>query len=72
MLKRINIEDPNEEPKEESPKEESSKEQSKVPTWLTNIIQKLKDNKKIVIGVAIGILLLGKVSISAIIENLNL
>ena len=68
MLKRINIEDPKEELKEESLKEETSKEASKVPTWLTNFIQKLKDNKKIVIGVAIGILLLGKAFSSLVIS----
>ena len=75
MLKRINIEDPKEELKEESPKEKTSKEASKVPTWFANFIQKLKENKKIVIGVAIGILLLRfsfKVSISVIIETFSL
>ena len=59
MLKRINIEDPQEDPKEES-------KQSKVPSWITNFIQKLKDNKKIVIGVSIGILFLGKAFNSAV------
>ena len=52
MLKRINIEEPKEETKN-----------SKMPLCMTQLIQKLKDNKKIVIGVSIGIILLGKVSI---------
>ena len=55
MLRRINIEDPKEESK-----------QSKVPSWITNFIQKLKDNKKIVIGVSIGVLFLGKAFNSAV------
>ena len=52
MLKRINIEEPKEE-----------KKNSKMPLCMTQFIKKLKDNHKIVIGVSIGIILLGKVSI---------
>ena len=52
MLKRINIEEPKEETKN-----------SKIPLCMTQLIQKLNDNKKIVIGVSIGIIFLGKASI---------
>lgn len=52
MLKRINIEEPKEEAKK-----------SKIPLCITELIQKLKDNKKIVIGVSICIIFLGKASI---------
>ena len=52
MLKRINIEEPKEETKN-----------SKMPLCMAQLIQKLKDNKKIVMGVSIGIILLGKVLI---------
>ena len=52
MLKRINIE----EPKEET-------EKSKIPLCFTGLLHKLKENKKIVIGVSIGIIFLGKASI---------
>ena len=52
MLKRINIEEPKEETKN-----------SKMPLCITELLQKLKDNKKIVIGVVIGIMFLGKASI---------
>ena len=51
MLKRINIEEPKEEAKK-----------SKIPLCIPEFIQKLKDNKKIVIGVSIGIIVLGKAS----------
>jgi len=47
MLKRINIEEPKEEAKK-----------SKIPLCITELIQKLKDNKKIVIGVSICIIFL--------------
>ena len=49
MLKKINIEDPEDEAKK-----------SRAPKWVTDLIQTLKDNTKIVIGVTIGIILLGK------------
>ena len=52
MLKRINIEEPKEEAKK-----------SKIQLCITELIQKLKENKKIVIGVSICIILLGKASI---------
>ena len=52
MLKRINIEEPKEETKK-----------SKIPLCITGLFQKVKDNKKKVFGVSIGIIILGKVSI---------
>ena len=61
MLKRINIEEPKEEMKN-----------SKMPLCMTQLIQKLKDNKKIVIGVSIGILSLGKASIIVCYKSLKI
>ena len=61
MLKRINIEEPKEEMKN-----------SKMPLCMTQLIQKLKDNKKIVIGVSIGIFSLGKASIIVCYKSLKI